>query len=102
MPSYLRCTEVVTVSSKETRNATALDCASSLTSPGDMESLMPVVALPVSVGTDQSAPTLGTTKNSTSISGVACKSSTPVSRKVRSEEHTSELQSRGHLVCRLL
>src|SRR5215510_11448499 len=24
------------------------------------------------------------------------------SRKVRSEEHTSELQSRGHLVCRLL
>src|SRR5437660_8407546 len=23
-------------------------------------------------------------------------------RKVRSEEHTSELQSRGHLVCRLL
>src|SRR5690625_6580766 len=24
------------------------------------------------------------------------------SKKVRSEEHTSELQSRGHLVCRLL
>src|SRR5690625_6188412 len=24
------------------------------------------------------------------------------SRKLRSEEHTSELQSRGHLVCRLL
>src|SRR5690625_303894 len=29
-------------------------------------------------------------------------SSTPKRRMVRSEEHTSELQSRGHLVCRLL
>src|SRR3712207_8250286 len=27
---------------------------------------------------------------------------TPVSRKARSEEHTSELQSRQYLVCRLL
>src|SRR5690625_6575564 len=27
---------------------------------------------------------------------------TPVRIAVRSEEHTSELQSRGHLVCRLL
>src|SRR5207253_6867074 len=26
----------------------------------------------------------------------------PVHRQLRSEEHTSELQSRGHLVCRLL
>src|SRR5207253_7687345 len=26
----------------------------------------------------------------------------PVGKKRRSEEHTSELQSRGHLVCRLL
>src|SRR5690625_6904885 len=26
----------------------------------------------------------------------------PVQRGLRSEEHTSELQSRGHLVCRLL
>src|SRR5215510_16348310 len=30
----------------------------------------------------------------------ACRSSVP--RNSRSEEHTSELQSRGHLVCRLL
>src|SRR5207253_4452692 len=29
-------------------------------------------------------------------------SSRRTSRRVRSEEHTSELQSRGHLVCRLL
>src|SRR5690625_5945668 len=28
--------------------------------------------------------------------------STPVTSPSRSEEHTSELQSRGHLVCRLL
>src|SRR5690625_7068924 len=28
--------------------------------------------------------------------------SRPVISRVRSEEHTSELQSRGHLVCRLL
>src|SRR5690625_6099353 len=27
---------------------------------------------------------------------------TNIARKMRSEEHTSELQSRGHLVCRLL
>src|SRR6202044_2802409 len=27
---------------------------------------------------------------------------TALSKKLRSEEHTSELQSRGHLVCRLL
>src|SRR5690625_5316306 len=30
------------------------------------------------------------------------KANVVVIRKVRSEEHTSELQSRGHLVCRLL
>src|SRR5690625_7057136 len=29
-------------------------------------------------------------------------SSTAIMRSPRSEEHTSELQSRGHLVCRLL
>src|SRR5690625_6707387 len=29
-------------------------------------------------------------------------SSSAVGRRTRSEEHTSELQSRGHLVCRLL
>src|SRR5690625_7058833 len=30
------------------------------------------------------------------------RSGLPVQRALRSEEHTSELQSRGHLVCRLL
>src|SRR5439155_5280957 len=30
------------------------------------------------------------------------RSSRPVQKEPRSEEHTSELQSRGHLVCRLL
>src|SRR5690625_6802841 len=33
-----------------------------------------------------------------SSAGVVC----PNKRRPRSEEHTSELQSRGHLVCRLL
>src|SRR5690625_6822163 len=33
---------------------------------------------------------------------VPSKSSAPARRSIRSEEHTSELQSRGHLVCRLL
>src|SRR5690625_5816309 len=31
-----------------------------------------------------------------------CSCATRTNRRVRSEEHTSELQSRGHLVCRLL
>src|SRR5437870_6862200 len=31
-----------------------------------------------------------------------CAPTHPSGRKFRSEEHTSELQSRGHLVCRLL
>src|SRR5437660_6572665 len=33
------------------------------------------------------------------LSGLHCRKSSPLGR---SEEHTSELQSRGHLVCRLL
>src|SRR5690625_6517390 len=37
-----------------------------------------------------------------SISGPLAMCGKPTSRKERSEEHTSELQSRGHLVCRLL
>src|SRR5690625_6550832 len=37
-------------------------------------------------------------KNSTS----ACRDRVAVANILRSEEHTSELQSRGHLVCRLL
>src|SRR5437660_2708874 len=48
-------------------------------------------ALPISF----SAPTCRARKRQRT-----CSSSTP--RPPRSEEHTSELQSRGHLVCRLL
>src|SRR5689334_24317173 len=33
---------------------------------------------------------------------VACRTSSPVGQARRSEEHTSELQSQFHLVCRLL
>src|SRR5690625_5969000 len=32
----------------------------------------------------------------------AVEAASDISRSLRSEEHTSELQSRGHLVCRLL
>src|SRR5437870_10694715 len=35
-------------------------------------------------------------------SGPAPRPSSPAFRRLRSEEHTSELQSRGQLVCRLL
>src|SRR5690625_7091761 len=35
--------------------------------------------------------------------GLGCRTNCVIARcKLRSEEHTSELQSRGHLVCRLL
>src|SRR5690625_6553399 len=43
-------------------------------------------------------PSIWSSPSSTSISVIASTSS----RTTRSEEHTSELQSRGHLVCRLL
>src|SRR5690625_6581237 len=36
------------------------------------------------------------------LTGVAGKMFQPMAFTFRSEEHTSELQSRGHLVCRLL
>src|SRR5439155_18141423 len=36
------------------------------------------------------------------IAGGSAAGNTPVATVYRSEEHTSELQSRGHLVCRLL
>src|SRR5207253_9181625 len=39
-------------------------------------------------------------KNARSWSSLSCRRSSVISD--RSEEHTSELQSRGHLVCRLL
>src|SRR5690625_6964778 len=38
----------------------------------------------------------------TKIMSAPCKASSICSLLSRSEEHTSELQSRGHLVCRLL
>src|SRR6266702_5245177 len=37
-----------------------------------------------------------------SFASLSCASVRPCSPSSRSEEHTSELQSRGHLVCRLL
>src|SRR5690625_1398177 len=42
-----------------------------------------------------------TVKSGDTLSGIAFKHNISISN-LRSEEHTSELQSRGHLVCRLL
>src|SRR5207253_5619422 len=49
-------------------------------------------------GGRRSHPTLRATKREGSRNRRCC----DVARVHRSEEHTSELQSRGHLVCRLL
>src|SRR5690625_6473144 len=43
-----------------------------------------------------------TTRITTSISSRMGRAPSPLTPWPRSEEHTSELQSRGHLVCRLL
>src|SRR5690625_6352894 len=40
--------------------------------------------------------------NSSGAPGRSCTPRRRCTRSMRSEEHTSELQSRGHLVCRLL
>src|SRR5690625_5516796 len=53
----------------------------------------------------RAAPTIAVAKGcSLSVSAAAAnaKMSSSVWSPTRSEEHTSELQSRGHLVCRLL
>src|SRR5437870_7848061 len=42
-------------------------------------------------GSFRSGSNIGSSRSSAGVSGI-----------IRSEEHTSELQSRGHLVCRLL
>src|SRR5690625_6207991 len=44
----------------------------------------------------------GDSRNTGGLAMATKPSSTPEVREARSEEHTSELQSRGHLVCRLL
>src|SRR5690625_5711926 len=52
--------------------------------------------LPAMHGTNQAQPTAGARPTWPEVSGVLSRAT------ARSEEHTSELQSRGHLVCRLL
>src|SRR5207253_5293928 len=52
---------------------------------------------------DTTAPTIGGQGSNATIECPASPSFTaPTASDTRSEEHTSELQSRGHLVCRLL
>src|SRR5690625_6365757 len=68
--------------------------------------LMPTDALePISKGLGVTIfmvapmPPEGTSAREVLYTSTAC---TPSEARFRSEEHTSELQSRGHLVCRLL
>src|SRR5690625_6861559 len=46
--------------------------------------------------------TSGASMKTPKIISTAVRTQRPMRRRFRSEEHTSELQSRGHLVCRLL
>src|SRR5690625_5745181 len=58
-------------------------------------------ALPISCTCGCASPTCP--RSMTPSRSATCpRRSSPPSRSTRSEEHTSELQSRGHLVCRLL
>src|SRR5256884_9544591 len=59
-------------------------------------------ALPISPKSRSGSSTSSTLRNSRSVRRKASSSSSPTSDRKRSEEHTSELQSRLHLVCRLL
>src|SRR3989442_15514261 len=63
-------------------------------------------ALPISTGTFREGHRLslrgGRRARGSSVRGSGPRAGTPRGRKSRSEEHTSELQSRPHLVCRLL
>src|SRR5207253_10865386 len=56
------------------------------------------------IGTGRLAPTGTIWRCSSAVSNFGCRWSgrLPISSRKRSEENTSELQSRGHLVCRLL
>src|SRR5437870_9264046 len=57
-------------------------------------------ALPISPA--EPAASASITRATSWRSGTPGSSGVPERQLVRSEEHTSELQSRGHLVCRLL
>src|SRR5690625_6235860 len=61
-------------------------------------------ALPISYFGGEDFELLGTVarKNWDQVKVIAKQTNTSVTEIGRSEEHTSELQSRGHLVCRLL
>src|SRR2546430_5400753 len=59
-------------------------------------------ALPICSCRWTSRQRTSTSSASGSASTIPCRSSTHASSPVRSEEHTSELQSQSNLVCRLL
>src|SRR5690625_5702950 len=61
-----------------------------------------IVRVPGSFELPVVAAHLAPTHDAVVALGVVIRGGTPHFEYVRSEEHTSELQSRGHLVCRLL
>src|SRR5690625_7879478 len=71
-------------------------CIYSDTARTDINTLSLHDALPIS-SKCQASPSRWTLSSSMSASGLK-----RCSRQLRSEEHTSELQSRGQIVCRLL
>src|SRR3712207_8969157 len=67
--------------------------------------LFPFQSTPArAIPTKQIAPETRQRKNTISIAGIrlSCFTNTFMTENARSEEHTSELQSRQYLVCRLL
>src|SRR2546429_1160074 len=63
---------------------------------------MPASTLREQAGTSVREPSSSTTQTRQTFTGVSVSRKQSVGVSMRSEEHTSELQSRLHLVCRLL
>src|SRR5690625_5372575 len=74
-------------------------CFSNDTTPSSIYTLSLHDALPISLKNNACGATDGRAAPS---AWARDKNSSVMEIRVRSEEHTSELQSRGHLVCRLL
>src|SRR5690625_6057957 len=77
---------------------------------GDIDALMAPIENSVEGGVSGTLDVLAATDSITIVAEqtvqitfvLAARAATPLDQLGRSEEHTSELQSRGHLVCRLL
>src|SRR5690625_5697796 len=80
-------------------NSQAMPAGTLPETPSELSSPMPAS----SISPGKTDPTMKpNTKNKSPCASSTTIFTKPSSGKGRSEEHTSELQSRGHLVCRLL